>query len=122
MAKLVKVQKWYIDGDRRMGRTYRHAMSGTARLRIDGHKVLTVANVLKATIPAEKLELACKNDTNAGQTKCTGVLEKPVEPTPKLNTATKFKVDGEFVVIDPPGGTTNGFPEGTIAASGVHDR
>lgn len=93
-------------------------MSGTARLRIDGRKVLTAANVLAATIS----QLACNNDTNAGQVKCKGVLAKPPETAPKLQTATKLKVDGEFVVVDPPGGTTNGVPPGTIESSGVHDR
>lgn len=95
------------------------SVSGTARLKIDGHKVLTAANVLKATI---SLTESCNNNPNAGQVKCTGVLATPPEPAPKLKTATKLKVDGEFVVIDPPGGTTNGTPPGTIVGSGVHDR
>ena len=95
------------------------SVSGTARLRIDGRKVLTAANVLKATISLTEF---CNNNPNAGQVKCTGVLATPSEPAPKLKTATKLKVDGEFVVIDPPSGTTNGTPPGTIAGSGVHDR
>ena len=92
------------------------SVTGTARLKIDGHKVLTAANVLEATIST------CTNDPSKGQTKCTGVLKDPPEPAAKLQTATKLKVDGEFVVVDPPGGTTNGVPPGTIESSGVHDR
>ncbi len=87
--------------------------SGVGRLKVDGHKVLTTANILVATATIS----ACQNKEDAGQVKCTAVSEVT------SGKATKLKVDGEFVVIDPPGGTTNGTPPGTIAAgAGVHDR
>ncbi len=84
--------------------------SGVSRLTVDGQKVLTAANVLAATIPD------CANNPNASQVKCTGV--SGVTP----GKATKLKVDGEFVVIETLGGTTNGTPPGTIVASGAHSR
>ena len=58
----------------------------------------------------------------AGQTECRGVLEEPFEKDPKLQTAPSSRSMASFVIIDPPGGTTNGFPAGTIAGSDVHDR
>jgi hypothetical protein len=85
--------------------------SGTARLKVDGHKVLTGANVLVGLISS------CLNDPNAGQVQCTKVKDA----TP--GTAAKLKVDGEFVVIDTLGGTTNGNPAGTIAVGeNLHSR
>jgi hypothetical protein len=93
--------------------------SGTNRVKVDGQKVLTAKNVLEATMSSTA---PCQNDPNAGQVKCTRVLANPPDPATKLETATKLKVDGEFVVIDPPRGTTDGVPPGTIAVSGVRGR
>jgi hypothetical protein len=85
--------------------------SGTSRMKVDGQSVLTAANVREATIPD------CANDPNAGHEKCTGV--SAVTP----GTATRPKVDGEFVVIETLGGETNGKPAGTIAVGlGLHAR
>jgi hypothetical protein len=76
--------------------------SGTDRLKVDGHKVLTAANVGAATIKG------CQNNPQ-NQVPCTKVLKVT------HGTATKLKVDGKFVVIDTLDATTNGTPPVTIA-------
>jgi hypothetical protein len=89
--------------------------SGTTRLKVDGHKVLTAVKV-GATIkgPPEN----CQTPNNPPtQVPCTKVLMVT------HGTATKLRVDGEFVGIDTLDATTNGTPSGTIAVdSNLHSR
>jgi hypothetical protein len=86
--------------------------TGVDRLRVDGKKVLTGKAVTTGSITV------CGNtNTNAGQVQCTKVT------TASPGTATKLKVDGEPVVTDSLGGTTNGTPPGKVAASApIHTR
>jgi hypothetical protein len=85
--------------------------SGTARLKVDGHKVLAAVKV-GATIKG------CQTPSNPPtQVPCTTVSMVT------HGTATKLRVDGEFVGIDTLDATTNGTPSGTIAVdSNLHSR
>jgi hypothetical protein len=89
--------------------------SGTGRLKVDAQKVLTAANVGAATIAD------CLNDkANPPLVKCTKVLKVT------RGTATKLRVDGEFVITESLDGTTDGTPPVTIAVDttdqGLHSR